>query len=59
MSDYKRDSERADYACEFRNETAKVEQRNGQKIVSHTSMAEVQAPEWTKSLIKWRCADSK
>ena len=51
MSDYKRDSERADYACEFRNETAGSD-RMGEGIPYLTpAMVEVQAPEWTKSLI--------
>lgn len=57
MSTWKQDIERADYACDFREEAAKVEQKNGQTIVSHTSMAEVQAPDNVKSSIKWRCED--
>ena len=59
MSTWKQDSERADYACDFRNEAAKAEQKNGQTIVSHTSMAEVQAPDNVKRSINWRCEGSE
>ena len=59
MSNWTFDSDRADYACDFRKEAAKAEQKNGQNIVSHTSMAEVQAPEFVKSMIDWRCEDSQ
>ena len=49
--------ERAEYACDFRTEASKAEPKNGQTIVSHTSHAEVQAPEWVKTLVQIRCGD--
>jgi hypothetical protein len=53
MSDWKRDSERVEYASAFRKD-AECENKNGQTIVSHVSMAEVQAPESVKSSIEFR-----
>ena len=59
MSNWIFDSDRVDYACDFRKEAKKVEQKNGQNIVSHTSVTEVQAPSGVKSMIEWRCEDSE
>ena len=57
MSTWRQDMDRVDYVCDFREEAAKAEQKNGQTIVSHTSMAEVQAPDSIRRSIKWRCED--
>lgn len=57
MNDWKRDMERAEYAVSFREETDKVKPKAGQTIVSHTSMAEVQASDSVKQSIAWRTSD--
>lgn len=56
-NDWKQNSERADYACEFRKEAKKVEAKKGQTIVSHVSTAEVQAPEQVSLMVDFRCGD--
>lgn len=53
MNEWERNRDRSDYAVEFRND-AKADSKNGQNVVSHTSMAEVQAPESVKTMVEWR-----
>ena len=60
MSDWKRDSEKADYACDFREAAKAPDQKgNDRNVVSHTSIHEVQASDNVKATINWRCQDSE
>jgi len=60
INDYKRNVERADYACNFRKDAKETDQKSRDRnIVSHTSLAEVQAPESVKSMIDWNCGEAK
>ena len=53
-NEWKRNSERADYAVDFRREAKKIENRPGQNVISHVSHAEIQANDSTKQSIEWR-----
>ena len=53
MNDWKRADDRVSYAMQFRKD-GECKNKNGQNIVSHVSMAEVQAPEGVRRAIEWR-----
>ena len=55
-NEWERNRERSNYALDFRKDS-EGKNKSGQNVVSHTSMAEVQAPESVKSMIEWRTND--
>lgn len=54
MNDWNRTVERADRAVAYREAASEVKAKSGQTLVSNTSLAEVQAPDYVKTIVDYR-----